>query len=98
MFEALNNITIINILRDYATICNSHPSFIIKVIKEFILNATYDEITVLELKNKIDNCIRENNYDIDINDVYNKLISTLFSLLIYFLNAIFVFCNYPFVV
>ena len=80
-FEGLNssvisrNITIINILRDYATICNSHPSFIIKVIKEFILNATYDEITVLELKNKIDNCIRENNYDIDINDVYNKLIS-----------------------
>ena len=80
-FEGLNssvisqNITIINILRDYATICNSHPSFIIKIIKEFILNATYNEITVLELKNKIDNCIRENNYNIDINDIYNKLLS-----------------------
>lgn len=80
-FEGLNgsvisqNITIINILRDYATICNSHPSFIIKMIKEFILNATYNEITVLELKNRIDNCIRENNYNIDINDIYNKLLS-----------------------
>lgn len=80
-FEGLNNsiitenITIINILRDYATSCNSHPSFIIKMIKEFILNVTFDEITVLELKNKIDNFIRENNYDIDINEIYDKLIS-----------------------
>lgn len=80
-FDGLNdsviseNITIINILRDYASACNSHPSFIVKMIKEFILNATSDEITVLELKNKIDNCIRENNYDIDISDIYNKLIS-----------------------
>lgn len=69
------NITIINILRDYATSCNSHPTFIVKMIKEFILNVTFDEITVLELKNKIDNFIHENNYDIDINEIYNKLIS-----------------------
>lgn len=56
-FEGLNNsvisenVTIINILRDYAASCNSHPSFIVKMIKEFILNVTSNEITVLELKN-----------------------------------------------
>ena len=78
-FEGLNdsviseNITIINILRDYASNCNSHPSFIIKMIKEFILNVASDEITVLELKNKIDNCIRENNYDINIEDIHNEI-------------------------
>lgn len=69
------NITIINILRDYATIRNSHPSFIIKMVKEFILNVSNEEITVLELKNRIDNCIRENNYAIDINEIHNKLLS-----------------------
>lgn len=79
-FDGLNdsiiseNVTIINILRDYATICNSHPSFIVKMIKEFILNVTFDEITILELKNKIDNCIHENNYNIDINNIYSKLL------------------------
>lgn len=79
-FEGLNdsiiseNITIINILRDYASNCNSHPSFIIKMIKEFILNVVSDEITVLELKNKIDNCIRENNYDINIEDIHNEML------------------------
>ena len=80
-FEGLNdsviseNVTIINILRDYAKIRNSHPSFIIKMLKEFILNVVSNEITVEELKNKIDNCIIENNYNYDINDIYNKLIS-----------------------
>lgn len=80
-FEGLNNsvisenVTIINILRDYATLRNSHPSFIIKMVKEFLLNTTENEITVLELKNRIDNCIRENQYDIDIEEIYNKLIS-----------------------
>ena len=69
------NVTIINILRDYAKIRNSHPSFIIKMLKEFILNVVSNEITVEELKNKIDNCIIENNYNYDINDIYNKLIS-----------------------
>ena len=40
-FDGLNdsiiseNIRIINILRDYASICNSHPSFIVEMIKEF---------------------------------------------------------------
>lgn len=68
------NVTIINILRDYATIRNSHPNFIAKMVQEFLINATADEITVLELKNRIDNFIRENHYDIDINDIYEKLI------------------------
>lgn len=80
-FKGLNNsvisenITIINILRDYAFIHNSHPSFIIKMVKEFILNVTNDEISVIELKNKIDNCIRENNYDVNIDEIYSKLLS-----------------------
>ena len=79
-FEGLNksvifeNVTIINILRDYATMCNSHPSFIIKMIKESILDLNAGEITVIELKNKIDNCIRQNSYKINIEAIYNKLI------------------------
>lgn len=80
-FDGLNNsvisqnIDIINILRDFATINNSHPNFIIKMVKEFIINVNFNEITVLELKNRIDNFIRENNYNIDINDIHNKLLS-----------------------
>ena len=80
-FEGLNksiiteNITIINILRDYASINNSHPTFIIKMIKEFILNNTQGEITVLELKNKIANFIHENNYKIDIHAIHQNLIA-----------------------
>ena len=80
-FEGLNNsvisenITIVNILRDYATLRNSHPSFIIKMIKEFLLNTTENEITVLELINRIDNFIRENKYDIDIEELQDKSIS-----------------------
>lgn len=79
-FDGLNNsiitenITIINILRDYASIHNSHPSFIIKMVEEFILNVTENEITVLELKNRIHNCICEKNYNINIEDIYNKLL------------------------
>lgn len=80
-FDGLNNsiisenVTIVNILRDYANMCNSHPSFIIKMIKEFIINVTNEEITVLELKNKIDNCIHENAYKIDISSIHDDLIS-----------------------
>ncbi len=80
-FDGLNksiiteNVTIINILRDYASINNSHPTFIVKIIKEFILNNTQGEITVLELKNKIDNFIRENDYEIDINAIHQDLIA-----------------------
>lgn len=80
-FDGLNNsvisqnIDIINILRDFATINNSHPNFIVKMVKEFIINVKFNEITVLELRNRIDNFIRENNYNIDINDIYNKLLS-----------------------
>ncbi len=79
-FDGLNdsviseNIKIINILRDYASICNSHPSFIVEMIKEFLLNVTSNGLTVLELKNKIDNCIRENDYNINIEDIYQELI------------------------
>ncbi len=80
-FEGLNNsvlsenITIINILRDYANLTNSHPSFIIKMLKELILNVEHNEITVLELKNKIANCIKDNDYEINIEDIYNKILA-----------------------
>lgn len=80
-FEGLNNtvlaenITIINILRDYATLCNSHPNFIIKMLNEFFANVFDDEITVRELLNKISNCIYDNGYDIDIEDISNILLS-----------------------
>ena len=80
-FEGLSNsilfenISIINILRDYAYTRSSHPSFIINMLKEFILNVTNDKITVLELKNKIANCIYENSYKIKIDDIYEKLIN-----------------------
>lgn len=79
-FDGLNNsiitenITIVNILRDYATLCNSHPSFIIKMMKEFVLNVTQDEITVLELLNKIKNFIFENKYLIDIKQIEESLL------------------------
>ena len=79
-FEGLNNsvltqnVTIINILRDYANLTNSHPSFIVKILKEFMLNVNSNAISVLELKNKIDNCIKENNYNLDIKDIYKKLL------------------------
>ena len=80
-FEGLNNsvlsenITIINILRDYANLTNSHPSFIIKMLKELILNVEHNEITILELKNKIANCIKDNDYKINMEDIYNRILS-----------------------
>lgn len=85
-FDGLNNsvltenITIINILRDYATLCNSHPNFIIKMLNEFFANVFDDEITIRELLNKISNCIYDNGYDIDIEDISNILLSKYITL------------------
>lgn len=78
-FEGLNksilseNVSIINILRDYATISNSHPTFITNMLKEFILNVTTYEITVGEIKNKILNCIHDNDMNIDSDKIFNEL-------------------------
>ena len=59
------NIRIINILRDFATKNNSHPSFIIKILKEFILNTQSDQITLREIRNRIDNFNKENGNKFD---------------------------------
>lgn len=77
-FEKLNefaikeNITIINILRDYAKQGYSNPTHIIKLLKSFMDNSTC-EITVEELKNKISNWEHENSGKINLEDTINKL-------------------------
>ena len=75
-FEGLNNsvisenIKIINILRDYATLRNSHPSFIIKMVKEFLLNTTENHIgyVLMEAKKNVDK-LKISHY----NQVYENL-------------------------
>lgn len=62
-----DNVTIINLLRDFATKTNSHPTFIILIFKEILLNIFENKITLNEIKNKIKNCIREKSYNIDFN-------------------------------
>lgn len=77
-FEKLNqsiiseNITIINILRDYANLGNSHPTSLIKLLQEF-LKHNNSEISVTELKNKIANWNHENPGKIDLNIINEKL-------------------------
>ena len=53
------NVTIINILRDYANLGNSNPTYLIKLLQEFLNNGNL-EISVAELKNKIANWNHEN--------------------------------------
>lgn len=67
------NVTIINVLRDYAKTNNSHPSFIIKMVKEFFLNKKFKKMTILELKNKLDNFFVENNQNIDKKEIFRKV-------------------------
>lgn len=77
-FEKLNqsviseNISIINILRDYANLGNSNPTYVIKLLKEFLDNKDL-QISVSELKNKIANWNHENPGKIDLNTINDKL-------------------------
>ncbi len=77
-FEKLNqsiiseNVTIINILRDYANLGNSNPTYLIKLLQEF-LNNKDSEVSVAELKNKISNWDHENPSKIDLNIINDKL-------------------------
>lgn len=78
-FEGLNqsiiseNTTIINILRDYATLCNSHPTFLTKLLSDFIENSTGEAVTVRELKNRILNWEHENPNKIDVQRAISSL-------------------------
>ncbi len=83
-FEKLNqsiiseNVTIINILRDYANLGNSNPTYLIKLLQEFLNNGD-SEVTVAELKNRIANWNHENFGKIDvsiINDELDKIYKT----------------------
>lgn len=77
-FEKINqyaikeNITIINILRDYAKQGYSNPTHIIKLLQTFIDNSN-SEIKVGELKNKLSNWKYQKNIDIDLDTIFNKL-------------------------
>lgn len=82
-FEKLNqsviseNVTIINLLRDYANLGNGNPSFLINLLKEF-LNNNNSEISLMELKNRISNWDHENPNKIDLNSI-NNILSSLYS-------------------
>lgn len=77
-FEKLNqsiiseNVTIINILRDYANLGNSNPTYLIELLQEF-LNNRDSEVTVAELKNRIANWNHENFGKINLNIINNEL-------------------------
>lgn len=77
-FEKLNeslikeNVTVINILRDYATQGHSNPTHVIKLLQTFIDNSA-NETTVGELKNKLSNWNHENPGKIDLNTAFSKL-------------------------
>ena len=81
-FTSLNNsvisknVTIINILRDYAKLTNSHPTFIMKMIKEFLLNAKENKISALELKNKISNFLHDNYLLVEQERVFKVIENT----------------------
>lgn len=77
-FEKLNeslikeNVTVINILRDYANQGHSNPTHVIKLLQTFIDNSA-NEVTVGELKNKLSNWNHENPGKIDLSDTFAKL-------------------------
>ena len=77
-FEKLNeclikeNVTIINILRDYANQGHSNPTHVIKLLQTFIDNSA-NEVTVSELKNKLSNWNHENPNRIDLKAAFLKL-------------------------
>lgn len=66
------NVTIINILRDYASQGHSNPTDVIKLLQTFIDNSS-DEVTVGELKNKLSNWDHENPGRIDLQNTFLKL-------------------------
>lgn len=77
-FEKLNdsllkeNVTVINILRDYANQGHSHPTYVIKLLQTFIDNSK-GEVTVYELKNKLSNWDHENPGKINLDSTFKKL-------------------------
>lgn len=77
-FERLNqsilseNVTIINILRDYANLGSSHPTALIKLLQEFLDNND-SEVSVITLKNKIANWEHENPGKINLNAINEEL-------------------------
>lgn len=77
-FEKLNeslikeNVTVINILRDYANQGHSNPTHVIKLLQTLIDNSA-NEVTVGELKNKLSNWDHENPGKIDLNSAFTKL-------------------------
>lgn len=77
-FEKLNqsllseNVTIINILRDYTARGNSNPTYVVALFREFIQNNN-GLISVLEIKNRITNWDYENPNKIKLNEVIQRL-------------------------
>ena len=77
-FEKLNeslikeNVTVINILRDYANQGHSNPTHVIKLLQTFIDNSV-NEVTAGELKNKLSNWDHENPGKIDLDSTFTKL-------------------------
>lgn len=77
-FEKLNqsiisdNVTIINILRDYVDLGRSNPTAIVDLLKTFIENNS-SEVTIKELKRKIKNWDHENPNKIDLINTFEKL-------------------------
>ena len=58
-----NNVEIINVLRDYTCAGDSNPSKIIRLISE-LLKTNEDEISIKELKNRLENWGHESNRDV----------------------------------
>lgn len=77
-FEKLNellikeNVTVVNVLRDYANQGHSNPTHVIKLLQTFIDNSA-NEVTVSELKNKLLNWNHENPGEIDLVNTFTKL-------------------------
>lgn len=77
-FEKLNdsiikeNVSVINILRDYACQGYSNPTHVVKLLQAFIDNS-FNGITVRELKNKLANWTHENPNKIDFTSVLTEI-------------------------
>lgn len=77
-FEKLNdsiikeNVSVINILRDYAYQGYSNPTHVVKLLQTFIANS-FEGITVQELKNKLANWAHENPNKINLDSILTKI-------------------------
>lgn len=77
-FDKLNksviseNVTIINILRDYADKDKSNPTFIANLLGDFLENSS-EELTKSELQRRIQNWNHENPNRIDIEKTFSKI-------------------------